>query len=40
LRRGKLFVVPGAIYKLVVTPQKLTPRWLRSLAVVAATRRA
>jgi hypothetical protein len=40
LRRGRLFVVPGAIYKLVVTLEKLAPRWLRSLAVVAAARRA
>jgi len=40
LERGKLFVVPGAIYKLVVLLEKLTPRWLRSAAVVRATRRA
>jgi uncharacterized protein len=39
LTQGKLFVVPGAIYKLVVTLEKVTPRWLRSLAVVAAARR-
>jgi len=40
LERGKLFVVPGAIYKLVVLLEKLTPRWLRTAAVVRATRRA
>lgn len=40
LERGKLFVVPGAIYKLVVTLEKLAPRWLRSAAVVRATRHA
>ena len=39
LARGKLFVVPGAIYKLVVTLEKLTPRWLRSQVVVRAARR-
>ena len=39
LERGKLFVVPGAVYKLVVTLEKLAPRWLRSLAVVAVARR-
>jgi uncharacterized protein len=37
--RGQLFVVPGGIYKLVVTLEKLAPRWLRSLAVVRAARR-
>ena len=40
LERGKLFVVPGAIYKLVVLLEKLTPRWLRTAAVVRATRHA
>jgi short-subunit dehydrogenase len=40
LERGKLFVVPGAIYKLVVALEKLTPRALRSAAVVAAARRS
>ena len=40
MERGKLFVVPGAIYKLVVMLEKLTPRWLRSAAVVGAARRA
>jgi len=39
LERGKLFVVPGAIYKLVVSLERWTPRWLRSAAVVRATRR-
>lgn len=37
--RGQLFVVPGGIYKLVVALEKLVPRWLRSLAVVRASRR-
>ena len=36
--RGKLFVVPGAIYKMVVLLEKLAPRRLRSLAVVRAAR--
>ena len=37
--RGKMLVVPGAIYKLVVALEKLAPRWLRSAAVVRATRK-
>jgi short-subunit dehydrogenase len=40
LRRGQLFVVPGAIYRLVVALEQLTPRWLRSRAVVSAAQRA
>jgi hypothetical protein len=40
LERGKLFVVPGAVYKLVVILEKLAPRWLRSKAVVRVMRRA
>ena len=40
LERGKLFVVPGAIYKLVVFLEKLAPRRLRSAAVVLVMRRA
>jgi short-subunit dehydrogenase len=40
LERDKLFVVPGAIYKLVVGLEKLTPRALRSAVVVRAARRA
>jgi short-subunit dehydrogenase len=40
LQQGRLFVVPGAIYKLVVFLEKLTPRALRSAAVVFAARRA
>ena len=40
LQRGKLFVVPGAIYKCVVALEKLAPRVLRSAAVVAAARRS
>jgi short-subunit dehydrogenase len=36
--RGKLFVVPGAIYKLAALLEKLAPRRLRSLAVVRAAR--
>jgi short-subunit dehydrogenase len=40
LQRGKLFVVPGAIYKAVVLLESLVPRWLRSAAVVGAARRA
>ena len=39
LENGKLFVVPGAIYKLIVSLEKLTPRWLRSMAIVAVARR-
>ena len=34
LQRGKVFVVPGAFYKLIVTLEKLVPR-ARSAAVVA-----
>jgi uncharacterized protein len=40
LAKGKTFVIPGAIYKLVVNAEKITPRFLRSAAVVAAARRA
>jgi len=40
LQRGKLFVVPGAIYKTVVLLESLVPRWLRSAAVVGTARRA
>ncbi len=40
LRQGRLFVVPGAIYKLVVFLEKLAPRTLRSAVVVRAARRA
>jgi short-subunit dehydrogenase len=40
LQQGKLFVVPGAIYKMVVLLERLVPRWLRSAAVVSAARRA
>jgi short-subunit dehydrogenase len=40
LQRGKLFVVPGAIYKFVVALEKFTPRALRSAAVVFAARRS
>ena len=40
LARGQLFVVTGAIYKLVVALEKLVPRWLRAAAVVGAARRA
>ena len=39
LQQGKLFVVPGAIYKTVVLLESLVPRWLRSAAVVSAARR-
>jgi uncharacterized protein len=39
LQEGKLFVVPGAIYKLVVLLERLVPRWLRSAAVVRAAQR-
>jgi short-subunit dehydrogenase len=39
LQRGKVFVVPGAFYKLIVNVEKLVPRWIRSAAVVAAGRR-
>jgi short-subunit dehydrogenase len=40
LKRGRLFVVPGAVYKLVVIFEKLTPRWLRSAAIARVMRRA
>jgi short-subunit dehydrogenase len=40
LERGKLFVVPGAIYKLVVFLENLAPRRLRSAAVVRVMGRA
>jgi short-subunit dehydrogenase len=40
LAEGKTFVVPGAFYKLIVSLEKITPRRLRSAAVVAAARRA
>ncbi len=39
LEQGKPLVVPGAIYKMVVTLEKLAPRWLRSAAVMRATRK-
>jgi short-subunit dehydrogenase len=39
LERGKVFVVPGAIYKMIVRLETLVPRWIRSAAVVAAGRR-
>ncbi|MCX6632112.1 MAG: SDR family oxidoreductase [Candidatus Solibacter sp.] len=40
LEREKPIVVPGAIYKMVVTLERLVPRWLRSASVVRATRHA
>jgi short-subunit dehydrogenase len=40
LARGQLFVVTGAIYKLVVALEKLVPRRLRAAVVVGAARRA
>ncbi len=40
LERGRLFVVPGAIYKVVVAFEKVAPRWLRSAATVRVARRA
>jgi short-subunit dehydrogenase len=40
LKRGQLFVVPGAIYKLIVILEKLAPRWLRSAAIARVMRRA
>jgi short-subunit dehydrogenase len=39
LKRGKVFVVPGAFYKAVVAVEKITPRWIRSGAIVLAGRR-
>jgi short-subunit dehydrogenase len=39
LKRGKVFVVPGAIYRTVVMLEKMTPRWVRSAAVVRAGKR-
>jgi short-subunit dehydrogenase len=39
LARGQLFVVPGAIYRLVVGLEKCTPRWLRTAAVVRMGRK-
>lgn len=38
LDRGKVFVVPGAIYKTIVMLEKMAPRWLRSAAVIRAGR--
>jgi short-subunit dehydrogenase len=40
LERGKVFVVPGAIYRLVVALENLAPRRLRAAAVVRVMRRA
>ena len=34
LERGKLFVTPGAFYKLLVEVQLLTPRWLRTAGAI------
>ena len=39
LAKGKTFVIPGAFYKLIVSLEKITPRRLRSAAVVAAAAR-
>jgi short-subunit dehydrogenase len=39
LERGKVFVVPGAVYKIIVALEKIVPRWVRSAAVVRAGRR-
>ena len=39
LERGKVFVVPGAVYKIIVALEKILPRWVRSAAVVRAGRR-
>jgi uncharacterized protein len=39
LERGKIFVVPGALYKTIVVLEKIVPRWIRSAAVVRAGRR-
>ncbi len=40
LQQGKLFAVPGTIYKMVVLLESLVPRRLRSAAVVRAAQRA
>ncbi len=39
LAQGKLFVVPGGFYKLIVALEKGMPRWLRTAAVVRLARR-
>ncbi|MEO8593031.1 MAG: SDR family oxidoreductase [Candidatus Solibacter sp.] len=39
LQKGKTFVVPGGFYRFIVALEKLTPRRLRSAAIVAASRR-
>jgi short-subunit dehydrogenase len=39
LESGKLFVVPGALYKTIVALEKVVPRWVRSAAVVRAGRK-
>jgi len=39
LERGKVYVITGAFYRFIVALEKLTPRRLRSAALVAAGRR-
>ena len=36
LAQDKLFVVPGLFYRTIVAVEKLTPRWIRSAAVIHA----
>ncbi|MCU1232308.1 MAG: short-chain dehydrogenase/reductase, partial [Candidatus Solibacter sp.] len=36
LERGRVFVVPGRFYKTIVAVEKLTPRWIRSAAIIRA----
>jgi len=39
LDRGKVFVVPGAVYKLIVMLEKVVPRWVSARVVVGAAKR-
>ena len=40
LERGKVFVVPGALYKIIVVLEKLVPRRIRSAVVIRAGKAA
>jgi short-subunit dehydrogenase len=39
LDSGKVIVIPGGIYKSLAILERILPRWLRSAAVIRATRR-